>query len=441
MLHTISPLDDRYLNKTKELVDIFSEFAFMRYRLYVEIEYFLYITQIVDDVQFNETQTTAILNIYKNYNDVEFKKIKEFEEKTNHDVKAVEYYLKHKLEENNLKKYKEFIHFGLTSQDINSLCYIIQIRNYVVDIFIPNIYNIINKLEDIEINNRDTIMLSRTHGQIASPTTMGKEILVFIGKLKFHLNELINIKYYSKCGGAVGNMNAHYAAYSNIDWENELNQFTQLFDIKRHKYTTQIDNYDFYSIIFDNIKRIQNILIDFSQDIWYYISIDYFKLKKKDGEIGSSTMPHKVNPIDFENGEGNLQLSNVLLEFLSNKLPKSRMQRDLTDSTILRNLGVTFGYGLVAMKSLIKGIGKLEVNREKIEKELDSNWIVIMEAIQTILRREKVENAYEITKEFINNYPNPNKEDIHTFIDSIYINKKVEIELKALTPQKYIGFL
>jgi adenylosuccinate lyase len=441
MIHSISPLDGRYHNKTKELQNIFSEYAFMRYRLYVEIEYFLYITQIVNDIQYTETEIESILNIYKTYDDNAYQKIKDFEKITNHDVKAVEYYFKDKLEKIQLGKYKEFIHFGLTSQDINSICYIIQIRNYIVDLFIPTMHSIIDQLKDIANANTKTVMLSRTHGQVASPTTIGKEFLVFIHKLTFHLDELIQVKYYSKFGGAVGNMNAHYAAYPDVNWEDEFDQFTKLFDIKRHKYTTQIDNYDFYSILFDHIKRIQNVLIDFSQDIWYYISIDYFKLKRKEGEIGSSTMPHKVNPIDFENSEGNLQISNVLLEFLSGKLPKSRLQRDLTDSTILRNLGVSFGYGMVALKSLSKGVGKLEVSREKIKKDLEMNWIVIMEAIQTVLRRENMENAYEITKQFIEENPNPSKHKIHQFIDTLNTTNKVKSELKEITPQTYIGFL
>jgi adenylosuccinate lyase len=441
--HTsISPLDGRYYKNILPLKDIFSEFALNKYRLNIEIEYFLYFSEVINDIEFTKEEKTNITNIYNKFNeDLSGQiSIKQYERITNHDVKAVEYFIKEQLNNINLGKYGEFVHFGLTSQDINSMCYVMQIRDYITKLFLPYMEELIDNLSKLS-KKCDIPMLGRTHGQAASPTTMKKEIQVFIYKLDHHLKELKHIKYYSKFGGAVGNMNAHYVAYPDVIWENALSEFVELFDIIRHPYTTQIDNYDFYSTIFDLVKRIQTVLIDFNQDIWTYISMDYFKLKKIKGEIGSSTMPHKVNPINFENAEGNLQLSNTLLEFLSRKLPTSRLQRDLTDSTVLRNIGVAFGYGFIALQSMIKGIDKLEINKNKISNELDSHWIITMEAIQTILRREKIESAYEKTKDFICKYPFPEKENIHEFIETLEVTKEIKDELKQITPKNYIGFL
>ena len=296
-------------------------------------------------------------------------------------------------------------------------------------------------LNEIIKDTCNVSMLARTHGQTASPTTMGKELSVFHYRIKMHMDTLNKTRYYTKFGGATGNLNAHYAAYPNIEWETVLNDFIDILGMSRHLYTTQIDNYDMYAVIFDNVRRIQTILVDMCQDIWTYISMDYFTLKKVDGEIGSSTMPHKVNPIDFENAEGNLLLSNTILQFLSNKLPVSRLQRDLTDSTILRNMGVAFGYGLIAMKSIIKGLGKLDINYGKINDDLESNWVVVLEGVQTILRREMYPNAYEVVKDFLKENRNPSKDNIHSFIESLDVDTNVKFELKRLTPSTYIGML
>jgi adenylosuccinate lyase len=440
-LSCLSPLDGRYVKDISELKQIFSEYALIRYRLYIEIEYFLFLLTNVLNISIDKNMKENILNIYLDFTEEEAIKIKLIEETTKHDVKAVEYYIKEKLDEIQFNKYKEYVHFGLTSQDINSVCYVIQMRNFIVDIFRPLIVNTIDALNKIIKTNKNTIMLSRTHGQIASPTTVAKEFLVYKTKLTYHLQEFEDKKYQynTKFGGAVGNLNAHYVAYPKINWGKKLEEFLSLFDLGRHKYTTQIDNYDYYSIIFDQVKRIQTILLDLCQDIWLYISMDYFILKKKQGEIGSSTMPHKINPINFENAEGNFQLSNTLLEFLSRKLPVSRLQRDLTDSTILRNLGTAFGYGIVGLKSLHKGLEKLEVNKEKIAEDLNNHWEVIFEGIQTILRRENIENAYELSKIFIENNKNPSKVEIHKFIEGLNISQEIKLELKQITPQNYIG--
>ena len=442
-LSSLSPLDGRYEKDTNELKQIFSEYALIRYRIYIEIEYFLFLITNILNISIDKNLKEKILNIYLNFTEEEGQKVKLIEETTKHDVKAVEYYIKEKLDEIKFNKYKEYVHFGLTSQDINSVCYVIQMRNFVIDIFRPLVVNTIDTLNKIIQKNQTTIMLSRTHGQIASPTTVGKEFRVYKDKLTYHLQELEDgkFRYTTKFGGAVGNLNAHYIAYPQINWEKKLEEFLSLFDLGRHKYTTQIDNYDHYSIIFDQVKRIQTILLDLCQDIWLYISMDYFTLKKKQGEIGSSTMPHKINPINFENTEGNLQLSNTLLEFLSRKLPISRLQRDLTDSTILRNLGTAFGYGIVGLKSLHKGLEKLEVNKEKIAEDLNNHWEVIFEGIQTILRRENIENAYELSKIFIETNKNPSKVEIHEFIEGLNISQEIKLELKQITPQNYIGNL
>ena len=440
-LSCLSPLDGRYVKDISELKQIFSEYALIQYRLYIEIEYFLFLITDILNISIDKNMKEKILNIYLDFTEEEAIKIKVIEETTKHDVKAVEYYIKEKLDEIHFNKYKEYVHFGLTSQDINSVCYVIQMRNFIVDIFRPLIVNTIDALNKIIQKNQTTIMLSRTHGQIASPTTVAKEFLVYKTKLTYHLQEFEDEKfqYNTKFGGAVGNLNAHYLAYPKINWGQKLEEFLSLFNLGRHKYTTQIDNYDYYSIIFDQVKRIQTILLDLCQDIWLYISMDYFILKKKQGEIGSSTMPHKINPINFENAEGNFQLSNTLLEFLSRKLPVSRLQRDLTDSTILRNLGTAFGYGIVGLKSLHKGLEKLEVNQEKIAKDLNNHWEVIFEGIQTVLRRENIKNAYELSKIFIENNKNPSKEEIHEFIEGLNISQEIKLELKQITPQNYIG--
>ena len=436
-LKSISPLDGRYADKTKELRETFSEFELIRCRIYVEIEYFIFfLTKILKIILLPDTKK-FLDDICLDFDENECLRIKEIEKETNHDVKAVEYYIKEKLKDKPIEKYKEFVHFGLTSQDINSVSYVIQLKNYTKSSFSTELFKCLGSLSFLINETKRVVMLARTHGQPATPTTMGKELEVFHSKIKNQYNMLLDVRYKTKFGGATGNLNAHRVAFPDVDWEKELEEFLEIFGVGRHRYTTQIDNYEMYAVIFDTIRRIQTIFVDFCQDIWYYISLEYFTLKKKEGEIGSSTMPHKVNPIDFENAEGNFLLSNAILQFLSNKLPISRLQRDLTDSTLLRNLGVAFGYGFIALKSVQKGIEKLQINKEKIHNDLDKNWCVILEGIQTILRREAYPNAYEIVKDFINKNKILNQNVIAGFIDGLDLNSIVKDELKRITPFNY----
>jgi len=436
-LFNISPLDGRYASKTQELNEVFSEFGLMRCRIHVEIDYFVFILENILNVRVSLDTKKFLIDIGLTFDEFDAERVKEIEKETNHDVKAVEYYLKEKLQDRLVGNYKEYIHFGLTSQDVNSLAYVIQIKHYTEEIFNPFIKKFLDKLYTLADETKDIVLLSRTHGQPATPTKLGKELMVFHSKIEYQLNILNNIEYCSKFGGAVGNMNAHYAAFPDVNWKEKMEQFLLTFKIKRHEYTTQIDNYDMYAVVFDALRRIQTVMVDFSQDIWLYISMDYFKLKKVDGEIGSSTMPHKVNPIDFENAEGNLLLSNTLLQFFSNKLPISRLQRDLTDSTVLRNLGVAFGHGLIAIKSLTHGTNKLIVNTEKIYMDLNDNWCVALEGIQTVLRRTGFPNPYETVKSFLKDCNNPTKGDIHDFIDSLNIDGRIKKDLKEITPFNY----
>lgn len=436
-LKNISPIDGRYQSKTQELKDVFSEFGLMQCRIHVEIDYFIFFLEQVLNVRMTLDTKKFLLDIAINFDENDALKIKEIESTTKHDVKAVEYFIKDKLRDRHVDQYKEYIHFGLTSQDINSISYVMQIKHYVESNFNRHVKAFLEDLHNLANDTRDVRILARTHGQPATPTSMGKELMVFHDRISHQLNILNNIKYYSKFGGASGTLSAHYSAFPDKDWKSLMDQFLLTFNISRHQHTTQIDNYDMYAIVFDAIRRIQTILIDFCQDIWLYISMDYFKLKKKEGEIGSSTMPHKVNPIDFENAEGNFQLSNTMLQFLSNKLPISRLQRDLTDSTVLRNLGVTFGYGLVALKSVRIGTSKLIINTEKIFMDLNDNWCVVLEGIQTILRRVNYPSPYETVKEFLQSEINPTKGSIHDFIDSLNVEESVSCEMKALSPFTY----
>ena len=411
----------------------------MKSRVHIEIDYFIFMLKKILGVKITEETLKFLQDIGIKFSIEDAQRIKDIEKVTNHDVKAIEYFIKEKFRGKPLEKYNEFVHFGLTSQDINSVSYISQIKFFIEQIFTKEIVKCVEMLEKLSDSTMYVIMMARTHGQPASPTSMGKEIKVFIEKIKFQLKTLDTITYYSKFGGATGNLNAHYVAFPSTDWNKELDNFLLTLGIKRHRYTTQIDNYDMYAIIFDAVRRIQTILVDFCQDIWLYISYDYFKLKKIDGEIGSSTMPHKINPIDFENAEGNLLFSNNNLQFLSNKLPVSRLQRDLTDSTILRNLGVSFGHGLVAMKSIMKGVSKLEINMDKISRELSDHWCVCLEGIQTYLRKEGFENPYELVKKFLEKHPNPDKKEIYGFINGLDVSEDVKYELKKITPISYHG--
>ena len=383
-----------------------------------------------------------LTNIYTDFNLLEAHKIKQIESNCNHDVKSIEYYIKEKLNTYNLKQLKEFVHFGLTSQDINSLANTLRLKDCMDSIIIPYIKQI---LEVICINVSKWInipMLSRTHGQPASPTLVGKELMVFHERLRKQLKHLLDYKYSTKFGGSVGNMNAHHVAYSNIDWIKEMDYFINSFDLERNQYTTQVDHYDNYATLFDIIRRINTILIDLNTDIWEYISLNYFKQTVVSDEVGSSTMPHKINPIDFENSEGNLLLANNLLNFLSNKLPISRLQRDLTDSTIIRNMGSSFAFSLIGYKSILIGLSKLELNEVIINKDLRENWIVVVEGIQTILRSNRVENSYELLKELTRNHEINSdncKEKINNFIDTLTINEEIKTKLRNITPFNYLG--
>ena len=441
-LINISPIDGRYNNICKKLSKYFSEYGLIRYRVYVEIKYFIELSKTLPELNSKENNIEIkLLELFNNFNLEEANKIKKIEQNINHDVKAIEYYLKDKFTEIGLEKYKEFIHFGLTSQDINNTSIPISLNDSLKTIFFPiynklndNIYNISKKWIKIP-------MLSKTHGQPASPTYLGKEFMVFYERLSNEINNLYSVKLYGKFGGAIGNFNSLYISYPNIDWIKFSNDFLNNLGLKRNQYTKQIDHYDSLCNLFDNIRRINNILIDLNKDIWLYISNDYFKLKINDNEIGSSTMPHKVNPINFENSEANLQLSNALLNFLSNKLPISRLQRDLTDSTITRNIGLTLSYSYLAYNSLMKGLDKLEINIEKINQDLDNNWIIIGEAIQTILKKHNYPEPYELLKNLTRNNKKINKIEIHNFINSLNININLKKELLKITPFNYTGII
>ena len=441
-LNAISPIDGRYASKTSELNEFFSEKALMKYRLIVEIEYFISLCEfkIPELNEFDITNFRLLREIYHNFSDEDAIKIKEVEKTTNHDVKAVEYFLKEKFSELKIEKYKEFVHFGLTSQDINNTAIPLSLKEMFDKVYFNSLRTLLKSLEKISIEWKDISMIARTHGQAASPTKLGKEIRVFIARIKEQLILLENLPISAKFGGATGNFNAHHVAYKDHDWlEFSKNLIEKKFGLKHSFPTTQIEHYDNLAAIFDNMKRINTILIDFNRDIWSYISMDYFKQKIKKGEIGSSAMPHKVNPIDFENSEGNLGYANSVFNHLSEKLPISRLQRDLTDSTVLRNIGVPISHTLIAIKSTIKGINKLIVNHPKIKNDLDNNWAVIAEAIQTILRRINYPNPYEALKDLTRTNEKIDKNGIHKFIDSLKIEKSVKKELKNITPENFTG--
>ena len=438
-LLAISPIDGRYSVQTICLQNYFSEYALIKYRIIIEIEYFFYLEK------YKLFKTPASFKkkcyeIIENFNIDEAQKIKAIESITNHDVKAVEYYLKEKMDAIGGSEYKEWIHFGLTSQDINNTAIPLSLNHFLQIEYIPKILALIHILKKISKDWKNQSMLSRTHGQAASPTLVGKEIMVFVERLEVQLNLLNTIPNKAKFGGAVGNFNAHFVSFPTINWIKFGNEFVQKkLGLSRSQFTTQIEHYDCLAAIFNNIERINIILIDLCRDIWQYISMDYFKQKININEVGSSAMPHKVNPIDFENAEGNLAIANANFHFLSNKLPISRLQRDLTDSTVLRNVGVPFAHTIIAINSIKKGVHKLIINVEKMEEDLTKNWIVIAEAIQTVLRREKYPNPYEELKQFTRNNHIINQEKMNNFIDNLKITNKIKTELKQITPFNYVG--
>lgn len=440
MIH-LSPLDDRYRAITGFLKDYFSEYGLFKYRLKVELKYFVELIKLKLpelenlNIFYISAFFTTLIN---NFNEKEYNSIKKIESKINHDVKALEYYIADKFKVNGLSSHISFIHFGLTSQDINNTSISLSLKDFVETHYINSIENIIKKINNKYNDWNKIVMLGHTHGQPAVPTTLGKEFRVFSYRLELQLELLKTINYYGKFGGASGNLNAHKLAYPNIDWEIFGVKFMQELKLRRSKYTTQIDNYDNLAVLFDNLRRINTILIDMCQDIWLYISKDYIKQKLNKDEVGSSTMPHKVNPINFENAEGNLLLANNFLEFFSRKLPVSRLQRDLTDSTILRNIGTLFGHIYVAFDNINKGLEKLDVNKKKLQEELENNYVVITEGIQTILRKHGHNNAYELLKEFSRNGETLTKDNIYTFIDNLDVSCSVKNELKKINIMTYI---
>ena len=441
-LNAISPIDGRYQNKVSQLSDYFSEHGLIKNRVIVEVEYFISLCEIpLAQLQnFDKSYFTNLRDIYESFSFEDSTKIKEIEKTTNHDVKAVEYFLKSKFDDLNLSEYKEFIHFGLTSQDINNTAIPLSLKEAIEDVYLIEISILINKLNELKTQWKDIPMLARTHGQAASPTKLGKEIQVFITRLEQQLNLLKLIPNSTKFGGATGNFNAHYLAYPKIDWVSFAKNFTEKrLGLDYSFPTTQIEHYDNMAATFDNLSRINTILIDLNRDFWTYISMDYFKQLIKKGEIGSSAMPHKVNPIDFENSEGNLGIANAIFNHLSNKLPISRLQRDLTDSTVLRNIGVPVAHSIIAFKSTLKGLNKLILNNEKINSDLENNWAVIAEAIQTILRRENYPNPYETLKNLTRTNEKINKESIRNFIETLNVSESIKDELRSLSPQNYTG--
>ncbi|MFA5647845.1 MAG: adenylosuccinate lyase [Bacteroidales bacterium] len=442
LLTAISPIDGRYRNSVDKLDAYFSEFALIRYRVMVEVEYFIALCELplpqLNDI--DKKVFTSLRNIYKKFSVNDAKAVKDIEKTTNHDVKAVEYFLKEKFQELKLTKFQEFVHFGLTSQDINNTAFPCMLRDAGHDVYYPLLDGLIEQFEQLAQAWSVVPMLARTHGQPASPTRMGKEISVFVERINKQLNLLRKVPVSAKFGGATGNFNAHNVAYPNIDWVSFSNTFVnEILGLERSQITTQVEHYDNMAATFDNLKRINVILIDFCRDIWTYISMDYFKQKIKEGEVGSSAMPHKVNPIDFENAEGNLGVANALFEHLSAKLPISRLQRDLTDSTVMRNIGMPFAHTILALKSIGKGLGKLVINPAAINADLERNWIVISEAIQTILRREGYPNPYEALKALTRTNKSVSKESLHEFIDSLDISDEVKTELKYISPYNYTG--
>lgn len=441
-LTAISPIDGRYRRKVEELHVYFSEYALIRYRVRVEVEYFIALCQIPlpQLSSFESANFEKLRSLYQNFTLADAQRIKDIERITNHDVKAVEYFIKEKIDAWGLSGFREFVHFGLTSQDINNTATPMLLRDAISEVFLPQLKSLLEKLSQLIAEWEDIPMLARTHGQPASPTRLGKEIKVFHERLMQQLTQLEQIPWSAKFGGATGNFNAHHVAYPNIDWVSFANHFVNdILGLSRSQVTTQIEHYDNLAAVFDALKRMNTILIDMARDFWLYISMEYFKQKVKKQEVGSSAMPHKVNPIDFENAEGNLGIANALYEHLSAKLPISRLQRDLTDSTVLRNIGVPIAHSLLAIKALMVGLDKIFVNTEAIYADLEKNWVVVSEAIQTILRREGVTNAYEIMKNLTRGNQLVTKKRLHEFIDSLPVSDDIKTELKAITPYNYTG--
>ena len=441
-LTAISPVDGRYHSKTKALQAYYSEYGLIRYRVLVEVEYFIALTAIPlpSLKDFPADQIEALRDLYRNFSEDDALWIKETEKTTNHDVKAVEYFLKEKMTALGLERYLEFIHFGLTSQDINNTAVPLSLKEGIDTVYLPLLDDVIAKIKELETEWKDVPMLARTHGQAASPTRLGKELKVFRERLELQKATLIAVPFSAKFGGATGNFNAHFVAYPEIDWVNFSNHFVnETLGLHRSQTTTQIEHYDHAAGLFDALKRINTILIDLDRDIWTYVSMDYFKQKLKAGEIGSSAMPHKVNPIDFENSEGNLGIANALYEHLSAKLPISRLQRDLTDSTVLRTIGVPIAHSVIAFQSSLKGLGKLVLNEAAISTELENNWAVVAEAIQTVLRREGFEKPYEALKGLTRTHDKVTKTSVHAFIDTLEITSTLKEELKKIEPSTYLG--
>lgn len=441
-LNAISPIDGRYRNKIEKLADFYSEESLIKYRVKVEIDYFIALCEIpLPQLQdFNTELFFELRKIYKNFSAEDAQKIKDIEKITNHDVKAVEYFIKEKFELLDLQQYKEFIHFGLTSQDINNTAIPLSIKDSINTVYLPTLQELTQKLQALSFEWGDVSMLARTHGQPASPTRLGKEIAVFVTRLNEQIQYFNTIPNAAKFGGATGNYNAHHVAYPMIDWKAFGTNFVENKLGLHHSFpTTQIEHYDHMASLFDAMKRINSIILDLDKDIWTYVAMDYFKQKIKAGEIGSSAMPHKVNPIDFENSEGNLGIANALFSHLAAKLPISRMQRDLTDSTVLRNIGVPFGHTLIGFAATLKGLNKLLLNKEKFEEDLENNWAVVAEAIQTILRREAYPNPYEALKGLTRTNQKITKKSIANFIDSLSVSEAIKLELKAITPTNFTG--
>ena len=443
-LTAISPIDGRYRDKVDSLANYFSESALIRYRVMVEVEYFIALCELpLPQLRgFDHALFDNLKEIYLDFTVEDAQKIKDIEKVTNHDVKAVEYFIKERFDALNLHEYKEFIHFGLTSQDINNTAVPCSFRDAIHDVYYPVIDELIAKLEELAEEWKDVPMLAKTHGQPATPTRLGKEIRVFVYRLTKQLELLKKVACSGKFGGATGNFNAHNVAYPEIDWTAFANKFlTEKLKIEREQYTTQISNYDNFAAVFDNLRRINNIVVDLDRDFWTYISMTYFKQKIKAGEVGSSAMPHKVNPIDFENSEGNLGIANAVLDHLSNKLPISRLQRDLTDSTVLRNIGVPLAHTIIAFKSTLKGLNKLIINKAAIEADLEDNWAVVAEAIQTILRREAYPNPYEALKALTRTNSKVTQASIAEFIDTLDVSAELKEQLKQISPSNYTGKL
>lgn len=443
LLTAISPIDGRYRSKAEPLADYFSEYALIRYRVRVEIEYFITLCELpLPQLQsFDHCLFDRLRSIYRDLTVEEAQRVKDIEKVTNHDVKAVEYFIKEEFDKiGGLDDYKEFVHFGLTSQDINNTSVPLSVKEALADVYCPAVEELIAQLREYAEEWRDVHMLAKTHGQPASPTRLGKEVMVFVYRLEEQLASLKAVPVTAKFGGATGNYNAHRVAYPQYDWREFGNSFvSEKLGLKREQYTTQISNYDYLGAIFDAMRRINTIIIDLDRDFWMYISMEYFKQKIKAGEVGSSAMPHKVNPIDFENSEGNLGIANAVLQFLAAKLPVSRLQRDLTDSTVLRNVGVPMGHGLIAVQSTLKGLRKLILNEEKINEDLDNTWAVVAEAIQTILRREAYPHPYEALKALTRTNQKMTEQTIHQFISGLNVSDSVKAELMAITPHTYTG--